>query len=187
MDRSASAAFIAELLKSSSQPIFMVEVYFDDITYRLTDAYRDVLWNSNTYVANGHFLGFDGLTETADLQIPSVRISVSAVDQVWIAIALSKPYVDRRVAIYKAFLDNTQAVVSSPVLIFDGRIDSMEIADDPDSGSCTISISASSQWVDFERRPGRRTNHEEQQVWFPGDKGFEYASEVNKQIKWGAA
>ncbi len=186
MDRGASADFIAEILKSSNQPVYLVEVWFDDGTIRMTDAWISVQWNANSYTANGQFLGFSGLSESSDMSIPNVTVQVSAVDQVWISIALSKPYIDRRIAIYKAFLDYRQAVISNPLLIFDGRIDAMEISDDPTGGTCTIAVTASSQWVDFQRTPGRHTNDQEEQIWFPGDRGFQFVTNINQQIKWGA-
>jgi len=186
MDRGASSPFIAELLKSTNSPCFLVEAYFDDGVIRMTDAWRDVAWNGSTFVANGQYLGFDGLTETADLQVPNVTLTVSSVDQTWIATALTKPYLDRRLVIYKGFLDYTQSVVSLPIPIFDGRMDGMVIADNP-GGKCTLVVSATSQWGDFDRRPGRHTNPSEQQVFFPGDLFFQYCSQLNKDIKWGAA
>lgn len=187
MDRGASAGFVAEILKSRNQPVYLVEVWFDDGTIRMTDGWINVLWGGNTYTANGYYLGFSGLSETNDMTIPNVTVQVSAVDQTWIAIALSKPYLDRRIAIYKAFLDYTMAVISNPLLIFDGRIDTMEISDDPGHGTCTIAVSASSQWVDFQRTPGRHTNDDEEQIWYPGDRGFQFVTNINQQIKWGAA
>ena len=187
MDRGASTEFIAELLKSSNQPVYLVEVVFDDGTIRMTDAWINVIWSGNAFTANGHFLGFTGLSETSDMSIPNVTVQVSAVDQVWIAIALSKPYIDRRIAIYKAFLDYRLALISNPLLVFDGRIDAMEISDDPGNGTCTIAVTASSQWVDFQRTPGRHTNDPEEQIWFPGDRGFQFVTNINQQIKWGAA
>ena len=78
-------------------------------------------------------------------------------------------------------------VVIDPIAIFDGRADSPMIEEDPDSGKCVVVLAAAQHWVDFERRPGRHTNHEEQQIWFPGDKGFEFVSGLNREIKWGAA
>jgi hypothetical protein len=185
-DRGASVAFLAELVKSTNSPCFLVSVYFDDGTISMTNAWKDVVFGGITYSAQGHFIGFDGLTETSDLQVPSVTISLSSVDQVWIAAALTKQYLDRRIVIYKAFLDYTQAAITSPVIIFDGRMDSMAVSDSPD-GKCTIGISATSQWGDFERCPGRHTNDAEQQVFFAGDKFFEYCGQLNKQIKWGSA
>ena len=44
-----------------------------------------------------------------------------------------------------------------------------------------------SQWVDFQRTPGRHTNDPEEQIWFPGDRGFKFVTNINQQIKWGAA
>jgi hypothetical protein len=121
------------------------------------------------------------------MQIPTVSITLSAVDQSWIAVALTKEYIDRTVRTYKAFIDYANGVVSDPLLIFDGRMDAMPIQDDPDGGTCTIAVSATNQWSDFERRPGRHTNNNEQQALFAGDKFFEFAGQANREIKWGAA
>lgn len=186
-DRTISAPALAELMSSSNQPVYLVAVYFDDGTIYLCDAWKPISWNGNTYPAQGYFLGFTGLEETAALTIPQLKITLSAVDQVWIAVALSKPYLDRRITISKAFLSYVDAVVSDPIMIFDGRLDGMDIADNPAEGTCTLQVTASSQFADFERIPGRHTNNAEQQRVFPADKGLEYASQLNKPIKWGAA
>ncbi|MDD5297673.1 MAG: hypothetical protein PHU46_12240 [Rhodocyclaceae bacterium] len=185
-DRSMSAEAIAEVMKSNHAPVFLVTVYFDDQTIALCDGWRTVVWGGLSYTAQGYFMGFSGLEETADPTIPNVTITLSAVDQFWIAIALSKPYLDRRITIHKAFLDYSESVITSPVMIFDGRLDGLDIADDPGAGTCNLQASASSQWADFTRTPGRHTNAAEQQVWFPGDKGLDYAAATNVAIKWGA-
>jgi hypothetical protein len=186
MDRGASSGFITELLKSTSSPCFLLEMYFDDVTVRLTDAWRSVSWGGNLFTAYGHFLDFSGITETADLQIPSGTVTVSGIDQAWVSVALTKPFLDRRIVIYKGFLDYTQSVISSPIIVFDGRMDNMAISDSAD-GKCGVAITASSQWVDFDRRPGRHTNNQEQQVFFPSDLFFENCGQLNKQIRWGSA
>lgn len=187
MDRSASAGFLAELLKSRSEPCHLIEFVFDDGAIRVTDAWKSITWNGDSYAAQGHFMGFTGLRETFDMQIPTVSIALSAVDQHWIAVALTKDYIDRPVRIYKAFIDYANGVVTDPLLLFDGRMDAMPIQDDPDGGTCTIACSATNQWSDFERRPGRHTNNNEQQALFIGDRFFEFAGQANRQIKWGAA
>ncbi len=97
----------------------------------------------------------------------------------------SETYIDRTVNLYKAFLNNSEAVISDPVLIFSGRISGVGITENPDDGTCAIAVEAASQWVDFERRPGRHTTDSEQQIYFPGDKGFEFSSEITKEILWG--
>lgn len=187
-NRGASAGFISEITSQKSAPCYLVDVWLDNGTVSMTDAWVGISYDGRTYTANGHFLGFTGLSEHFDMTIPSVSLSISAVDQVWIARVLSQPYIDRRVTIFKAFLDYTSlALISSPVLIFDGRMDTMNIQDDPESGTCSVNGSASSQWSDFQRTPGRHTNDAEQQVFYPGDRGFEFAAQLNKDIKWGIA
>lgn len=186
--RNASAAVETEVALAANRPIHLFELYLDGATTYATDAYRSIVWSGNTYPALGHFLGFDGIEESADMVISQARVSLSGVDQTLIAALLAYEYIDRRLVIRKAFFDSDELnVLVDPLPIFDGRIDAPEIAEDPDAGTCVVTISASSHWIDFERAPGRHTNHEEQQIWFPGDLGFEYVAQLNRQIKWGAA
>lgn len=189
MNRGASASVQTEIAKAANQPIHLFELYLDGATTYATDAHRSIEWNGNTYPALGHFLGFEGVEESADMVISQARVSLSGVDQTLIAAVLAHEYIDRRLCIRKGFMDSASAdaVIVDPIPIFDGRVDAPEIAEDPDARTCVVTISASSHWIDFERAPGRHTNHEEQQTWFPGDLGFEYVSQLNRQIKWGAA
>jgi hypothetical protein len=185
MDRNASASVLTEIGADSNFPIHLVQFVFDDATYYMTDASRSITWDGNEYPALGHFLGFSDIEETAELQVSTVSGTLSGVDQTYVSLLLSENYIDRTVNIYKAFLNNAEAIISDPVLIFSGRISGVAIEENPDDGSCTIAVEAASQWVDFERRPGRHTTDSEQQIYFPGDKGFEFASEINKEILWG--
>jgi hypothetical protein len=187
MDRNASVDVVTQIGSESNFPVHLLEIEFDAQTFYLTDATRTVEWGGNEYTALGHFLGFGDIEESAELVVNSMVGTLSGVDQTYISAFLSDNYIDRTVNIYKAFLNSAEAVISNPVLIFSGRISGVSINEDPDAGECTIAMEASSQWVDFERRPGRHTVHAEQQIWFPGDKGFEFASEIDKGILWGRA
>ena len=187
MDRDFSAGFLAEIMAATSAPAWLVEIYFDSGTIRMTDAWRTIAWSGNSYTANGHFLSFSGLEETADMRIPAITLAVSGVDDAWVALALAEDYMDRRVVIRKAFLDYTSGVVSAPSLVFDGRLDSLVIQDDPASGSTVVSASCVNQWADFDRKAGRHTNDVEQQAAFAGDRFFSLNTDYNKQLKWGIA
>ena len=186
-NRGASSAFQAEAVKAANIPIHLVALYLEGATVFATDAYRPIIWAGDTYAAVGHLLGFDGIEETADLSVTQARVSLSGVDQTLIAGVLEYAYIDRRLVIRKAFLDDDEAVIVDPVPIFDGRCDAPLIEEDPVSGQCTVTLAVSAHWIDFERKPGRHTNYDEQQIWFPGDKGFEFISQLNREIKWGAA
>jgi len=135
--------------------------------------------------ALGHCVGFSDIEESAELQVANLTAQLSGVDQSVISAVLAEDYIDRPLRIYKGFLDANMTVIASPVLIFEGRMDSPAIEENPDDGSCIVSVSATNAWVDFERLSGRHTNHEEQQLFFPGDMGFEFVSEITSEITWG--
>jgi len=189
--RGASAAVLAEIEASSNSPCHLFEAYWPTQTIRLTDAHRAIVWGGNTYLASGAFLSFSGIEETADIQVSQAQVVISGVDQAWISLALSDEYLDRRLVIYKAFLDASDVLIVDPFPIHDGRMDAPIIAEDvPDGGvgtvTSTVTISSTSHFVDFQRSPGRRTNHQDSQIHFPGEKGFEFVSSLNREIIWGA-
>jgi len=187
MDRGASAGYLTELAKSAKQMCHLVQVIFDDEAFYLTDAYKNITYDGDEYIAEGHLLEFSDIDELTELQVSEVTLSLSGVDQQFVSAFLSHRYIDRTVKIYKALLDSSDALISDPILIFDGRMDKPRIRDNPDDGKSIVAVSATNHWVDFERKGGRRTNHEEQQLHFPGDMGFEFASEIITDIKWGRA
>lgn len=185
MDRGSTAAFQAEIVKAANRPVHLFEVHLDSGVVYANDGYRAITYNSNEYLPLAHFIGFSDIEEAAEVIVSSMTLSLSGVDQTWISSLLSENYIDRTIKIYLAFLDDTQALVSDPVLVFEGRMDQPVINDNPVDGNSMISVSATNAWVDFQRKTGRHTNHEEQQIHFPGDKGFEFASEIVKDVVWG--
>ena len=186
--RGLSAAMLAELDALQNRPGHLFEAYFDDETARATDFYSSVLWVGNTYVANGHFLGYDGLEETLEQDVPQVKVVLSGVDQAWIAKVLQKKFLNRRLVIRKAMMDAAWNVVIDPSVHFDGLMKRPYIQEDVDgSGKCNVLINASHDVSDIDRKPGRHTNDQEQQFYFPGDRIFEFVDQVNRQLMWGGS
>jgi hypothetical protein len=184
-DRGATVAVLTELEKSKNQPFHLVDVLFDPTPIYITDAWTNVIWNGQVYTALGHFLGFSDIEESADLRVTNMTVQLSGIDQSVVSAVLGEKYIDRPLRIRKAFFDENMSIIPDPVLIFEGRMDQPSIQEDPNNGSCTVTVNASSAWVDFERKSGRHTNHTEQQLFFHGDKGFEFISEITKEIVWG--
>ncbi len=185
MDRSSTSAFQTEIAKLQNQPVHLLSVHFDDEVVYMNDGYKDIVYNSNTYQSVGHFMAFSDIEEAAEVMVSTMTLSLSGVDQTWVSKVLNKEYIDRTVKIYTAFLDSAQALVVDPILIFEGRMDQPMISEDVDSGQSTVSVSATNAWVDFSRKTGRHTNHEETQIHFSGDKGFEFSSEIVADVIWG--
>lgn len=190
MDRGASAQVVAEAGASKNQPIHLFIAELDSGTFRFCDGAANIVWDGNTYFASGQFITFDPIKETSDTRVSQTTFTLSGVDQTLIAAFQQDDYLDRRVRIYKTFL-NSSGGVMEPVLLFDGRMDGPTIQENPapDQGTCTIVIPATSHFGDFERKPGRRTNTNVQQLHYPGDVYFDFTSQIpgQKQSVWGRA
>ena len=154
---------------------------------RATDWAGDLIWDGNRYLALGHLLSIGDIVEGPDLEITSVTLSLSGVDQAYIALALSARLIQRELHIWRAIIDAEYKIVLSPILIFQGRMDGAVIEDDPDSGSCVVSVTAWSEFGDLTGVRGRYTTDPMQQALFPGDTIFMFASDAPKDLPWGRA
>lgn len=187
MPREYSADTLDALAQDAVLIDHLVEFELDEPTgtIRLTDAFQNVEWGGNTYTAAGHFLTMGDVEETSTLTINTLQVNYSGVDQSMIALVLQEHYLDRTLRIRRAYFDPDTWQIRSVETLFEGRVNRPDVAEDPDNGTSTVAIDVSNMWVDFERSPGRTTNHEQQQLWFPGDRGFEYAARVFQDLPWG--
>ncbi|MDZ4254711.1 MAG: hypothetical protein U1A72_19240 [Sulfuritalea sp.] len=188
-ERGASSAVQTEASAAQNKPVHLYEVYLDDETIYMTDASAPIVWNGNTYLAEGYALGFDGIEESSELRVQETSVTLSGCDAagpVWVSLVLAEEFIDRRLVIRKAFLNDAGGAIVDPIAIFDGRMGRPAISDDPTQGRCEVTVPAASHFADFERVIGRRTNDAIQQLHFSGDKFFEFNSEIpGKQIVWG--
>ena len=182
MPRLINASTIAELQKDAFN--FCYLVYFDFSTdLYLTDWAHDIVYDGDTYSANGHLLSVGSPIENNQLSVGSIKVSLSGVEQSYISIFLQQDWINRRVKIDKAFISDSGQVIGAPIPVYDGQISKFNI-DENDSESA-IDVTITSHWANFEMKTGRFTNNNSQQYHFNGDLGFEYAANSVKDIKWG--
>ena len=186
MDRGSTLAFQNEVIKSENMPVHLVSVHLDSETLYMNDSYKTISYGGNDYLGVGYFMGFSDIEEASEVIVSSMTLSLSGIDQTMINLVLNNNYINRFVKVYTAFLDvDSHTLVIDPVLIFEGQIDNASISEDPDGGKSTVSVSVTNAWVDFDRKTGRHANNEEQQVLFPGDRGFEFADQNTSNLVWG--
>ena len=102
-----------------------------------------------------------------------------------LATALDEDYQGRTATIWAAPLDSEHRIVSDPVIVFKGRMDTMPITMGR-SGEITVNLE--SRLVDWERARVRRYNDADQQAEYPGDLGLQFVEQmVEKQLIWGRA
>jgi hypothetical protein len=138
----------------------------------------------NTYLAQNQFLSYGNIVESSDLRVGTLELTFTAVDTTTVALILNNDYIDSRVVIYRAVLNDDFTFTDSDVfLVFDGRITGYSIQET--DTTATITISCASQFADFERTNGRRTNPASQNLYFPTDRGMDFSPQIVKDIRWG--
>lgn len=150
-------------------------------------------------------------SEDLDAKGGNYTITLSGLDTAVTGAFLGEPYLNREVFVWVALggwkdasvtitadstqytADTTQItadvgrqyVVTQPVLVFSGRMDALNV----EMGqTAQLQVAAGSKLLDFDRPKIYRYNDEEHQMYYPGDKGFEFVTQVAKQeVVWPAA
>jgi len=181
MARGLSNSLKTELANQNIKPILLVEILFPT-PQRITNHYKDISHNSNTYSASGHLLSITNKAENAEINVSNFTINLSAVDSAFTSIILNNNVANDIVTIDIGLLNSTDALIDT--YNYDkGYIESFRI----DTKQATISLICTSHFSDFSRIAGRKTNEGSQQRLFPTDRGFEFAGQTVQDIKWGRA
>jgi len=191
MPRNLSSGLITSLSGRQIRVADLIEIHLSTPIYFNT-SFVDLTYDSvsapdagaNTYLAQGQFIGLGNVQETKDLKIGTMNIAFTAVDYTTLGYVLNNEYIDRRVVVYRAVLDDNYAIDSTKVFqYFDGRIKDFNISESKETA--TLAFNVGSQFADFAKISGRRTNSDSQQRFFSGDVGFEFSPQIQTDIKWG--
>jgi len=136
-----------------------------------------------TFTPSSHLINFDNISETSALRGNKFSIELSGVDQSYVSILLGSSQIGRRFRAWRAVLDENNAIIGLPFMVFDGIIVGFSISDS--STTSSVSVEIASHWTDFEKTSGRKTNANSQNAFFPNDRGMDFSSTTVKEIKWG--
>ena len=179
MTRGLSSAITTELQNQNIKPIILLEILFPT-PQRITNHYKDITHNSNTYTSSGHLLSIGAKGEKADLDVGNFQVELSAVDSAFVSIVLNNNVSNDEVTIDIGFLDSLDALIGT--FNYDiGFIESFSI----DTDKARLTLSCTSHFSDFSRISGRKTNEGSQQNFFSTDKGMEFSALTVQDLIWG--
>lgn len=191
MSRGIAGALQTKLEQKSLFVADLIELHFDTALYFTTtninlqyDSPTAPDAGTNTYLAQGIFLNYRDIIESSDLRVGTLELNFTAVDTTMIATLINNDFIDKRVVLYRAVLDNDYSFTSNDVFtIFDGRISGWSLTEE--AGTATVVLSVASFFADFNRTNGRRTNPASQNLYFPSDRGMDFSPQIVKDIRWG--
>lgn len=181
MTRDVHASSQAELAAVFKRPVLFYEGEFAGSQFlRLWSGVGEKTWDSKTWTGAGNLLGCSEIKETAGTVAESVTVSLSGMPSELIALVHLHAQHGLPGSVWLGFLNAAEAVVADPYLAFKGRLDVPDIVDNGDD--CVISITYEGFLVDLKRPRVFRWDHETQQIFHPGDRGFEYVAALQDQV-----
>jgi hypothetical protein len=182
MPRSLSTALQTQVSSTATKTAFLVELNLSS-TIRLTDWYSNVSYDSNTYEAGGSFLTVDATTETGQLEVNEVNIGFSNITNQVRSLVQDGTFTDKKVDIYLAYFDSNETIVGA-INYFTGIVRSVSINENINAS--VLNMTVASHWSNWNLTKGRHFTDESQQAFSTGDKGFEFASQVKSDVRWGS-
>ena len=186
MTRSLTSAVKTELATNDIRPVHLITIGFGtpvnitDCSFAITSS---VSGSSVTYSASDFIMGVSDFSEETDVNLSPISISLSGADQTFISTVLNENVINDAVTIFRGFLNDSNALIADPFLLYKGTIDNFAISESDTSSIVNLDIV--SHWADFEKKSGRKTNNTSQQRFFSTDLGMNFSSETVLDIKWG--
>jgi hypothetical protein len=191
MPRNLDSGLISSLTGKQLYIVDLIEIHLATAVY-FTNGHIDIDYDSptapdagtNTYLAQGQYLSFGEVRESTDIRVSNLAVGFTAVDFTTLGYVLNNDYIDRRVVLYRVVLNDDYTFDTGHVFqYFDGNINDFVINESNETA--TLELRVASQFADYERTNGRRTNNTSQQRFFQADVGLEFAPQIQTDIKWG--
>ena len=188
MARSITTAFNNAITSQVVRPLLALELEFSTGTLRFWNGYGDLTMtaggSSNTFTGLGDLMGVSAVSESDQVEAIGATLSLTGIKSSLISAALSANYTNRNASIFLGLFDTNKSVIADVYTLFRGKMDIMKI--DEGAESATIVLNLENRLIALDRPKERRYTHEDQQLSFSGDLGFEFIPDLqDKEIIWG--
>lgn len=164
----------------------LITAQIGDSEYYFTEADHDIEFGGNTFLGNGIVLGMGTPKYTAEPRVNETTITFSGADLTMNALILNNNgALNKRLFVDRIYLDgNAQPIADYAMRLNNWRIVGHK-AKESWSGESNVSLKIASELADWKKPAGRRTTPASQQRFYSGDKGFDFAASVRKELVWG--
>jgi hypothetical protein len=179
--RDLELTLITALQQTVLRPAILVHIDCSTGPVRLWSGVGDLAWPASPAVVwsgVGAFGGISPITETRDVRAEGIKLTLSGIPTDMVSLALSDAQPGREVNAYLAMFDASDTIITDPFLSFSGLTDSIELFEGGDTS--TIVVSAESALIRLQRANESRFTHDDQQIRFTGDLGFEFNEQLQE-------
>jgi len=162
----------AQITGAYLRPAFFAQLHFLSGDVFVWSGTGTINWNGNDWLGLGTLGQISTIEESSDIKANNLTLTLSGIPSDALAQAMGETRQGNPVTIWFGCLGDNNNVLADPIKSFAGRMDVPLIEEG--SQTSTISITVESILVDLQRSRLRNYTHEDQQIDFPGDLGFEY-------------
>jgi hypothetical protein len=183
MSRDLTEAVQSAIEATQVQPFLLFEGVFANGTLRVWSGYGDLNWNGYTWTGTGSLGAVSSVQETSQVQANGISVSLSGIPSDLISLILQDCRQGKSGRLYLGFWEDG-GIVSSPYMIFQGKLDVPSIQESGDTAIITITYE--SRLIDLQRPRETRLTNEEQQREYAGDLGCEFVPAMKEiTLTWG--
>lgn len=186
MSRSLDSSTATALAGSTVYALNLVTMDFPDGDLNLHTGYGEITVNSVTYTGAGNLGQVSEIEETTDLRATGITLSLSGVPSELLSKVLSENIRNRAIRVYFCTCDENHTIIGSPILIFDGKMDTMSI--DDQGTTSVIQVTAESRLIDLGRPRTQVYTDEFQRTIDSDDNSLEYLADLankSNSFNWG--
>lgn len=186
MSRTLPGALASEIAQVALAPVILVELDFSSGFVRVWNGIGTLPWNGKEWLGTGELMALSQIEETREIEAVGLTMTLSGVPSAMVSVAYGDFSQGRPAKVWLGALDlHSGALVSDPVAIFQGRMDT--ISDSDDGAEAVITVTAESNLADLKRLRTRFLTDQDQQRVFPGDRSLRYLSSLqDRPVYWGA-
>jgi len=164
-------------------PAFFVHLEWASGPVYCWGGYGNITWGGHTWQGTGELGTISQIGESSDTRANGVQLTLSGIPSEMVAAAFLGKSQGAPAQIYLGLFDEQMQLVSAPLCLFDGVIDSSGFEDTGETS--TITVNLEKELIDRRDDP-RRFTHEDQQLDAPGDRFFEQVAWLSQnQITFG--
>ena len=166
------------------RPIILIDLMFESGPLYIWSGNGTLIYSSTDYLGVGDLISIGQISEKTDLTATGVSITLAGIKQSLLTLALSEPYQNRSVTIRLGAINESGDLVSSPIIMFQGKMDVMTIQDN--GATATITVQCENKLIQLDRAFVRRYTAEDQKIDFPSDTGLDFMAKIQGiAIPWG--
>lgn len=152
-------------------------------TVRFWSGFGDLSFGGNSYTGTGELGKITAHTEQVTLIADKKTYQLTGVDPTLVLESDFDSSFGRSVTEYMGFLSQAGALIATPEINWEGRIDSCKRVD---GSAPVIEVAAEFRLTLIDQVDGWRYTHEHQQQFFPGDTGLQYVGALETtELLWG--